>query len=74
MYDSLQPGGLKPAKLLSPWDSAGKDTGVGCHALLQGLFPTQESNLCLHGSCIAGRFFTDEPPGKTISHYSITRK
>ena len=28
-------------------DSPGKDTGVGCHVLLQGIFPTQESNLCL---------------------------
>ena len=27
-----------------PWDSPGKDTGVGCHALLQGIFPTQGSN------------------------------
>ena len=27
-------------------DSPGKNTGVGCHALLQGIFPTQESNLC----------------------------
>ena len=25
-------------------DSPGKDTGVSCHALLQGIFPTQESN------------------------------
>ena len=25
-------------------DSLGKNTGVGCHALLQGIFPTQESN------------------------------
>ena len=25
-------------------DSPGKDTGVGCHALLQGIFPTQRSN------------------------------
>ena len=25
----------------SPWDSPGKNTGVGCHALLQGIFPTQ---------------------------------
>ena len=25
-------------------DSPGKDTGVGCHALLQGIFPTQGSN------------------------------
>ena len=28
----------------SPWDSPGKNTGVGCHALLQGIFQTQESN------------------------------
>ena len=27
-----------------PWDSPGKDTGVGCHFLLQGIFPTQELN------------------------------
>ena len=36
--------------LLCPWDSPGKNTGVGCHALLQGIFPTQGSNphlLCL---------------------------
>ena len=26
-----------------PWDSPGKNTGVGCHALLQGIFPTQGS-------------------------------
>ena len=39
-----------PARLLSPWDSPGRNTGVGCHALLQGIFPTQGSNphlLCL---------------------------
>ena len=28
-------------------DSPGKNTGVGCHALLQGIFPTQGSNPCL---------------------------
>ena len=26
------------------WDSPGKNNGVGCHALLQGIFPTQGSN------------------------------
>ena len=41
--DSLRPCGLQPARLLCPWDS-GKNTGVGCHALLQGTFPTQGSN------------------------------
>ena len=40
----------------------GKNTGVGCHFLLQGTFPTQESNPCLpQVYCIAGRFFTTEP-------------
>ena len=29
---------------LRPWDSLGKNTGVGCHFLLQGIFPTQGSN------------------------------
>ena len=32
------------ARLLCPWDSPGKNTGVGCHALLQGIFLTQSSN------------------------------
>ena len=33
----------------SPWDSPGKNTGVGCRALLQGIFPAQGSNpLLLH--------------------------
>ena len=36
-----------PTRLLCPWDSPGKKTGVGCHALLQGILPTQESNPCL---------------------------
>ena len=47
--DSLQPHGLWPAKLLCPRDSPGKNTGVGCHALLQGIFPTPGSNPCLLG-------------------------
>ena len=32
-----------------PWDSPGENTGVGCHALLQGIFPTQGSNVRLLG-------------------------
>ena len=46
MSDSVWPQGLGPVGLLCPWHP-GKNTGVGCHALLQGLFPTQGSNLCL---------------------------
>ena len=44
----LQPHGLQPARL-RPWDSPGKNTGVGCHFLLQGIFPTQELNPHLLG-------------------------
>ena len=33
-----------PTKLLCPWDSPGKNTGVGSHSLLQGIFPTQGSD------------------------------
>ena len=29
------------------WDTPDRNTAVGCHALLQGIFPTQGSNLCL---------------------------
>ena len=36
-----------PPRLLCPWDSPGKNTGVGCHALLQGIFSAQGSNLGL---------------------------
>ena len=33
-----------PSRLFHPWDFPGKNTGVGCHFLLQGIFPTQRSN------------------------------
>ena len=33
-----------PARFLCPWDSPGKNTGVGCHFHLQGIFPTSELN------------------------------
>ena len=50
MSDSLQPHGCESqlrqttTRLLCPRDSLGKYTGVGCHALLQGIFPTQGLN------------------------------
>ena len=36
-----------PVRLLCPWDSPGKNTGVDSHSLLQRIFPTQELNLGL---------------------------
>ena len=47
MSNSLQPCGLQHSRLLSPLGSPIKNPGVGCHALLQGIFLTQGSNLCL---------------------------
>ena len=64
---SLQPCGLQPTRLLCPWGSPGKNAGVGCHALLQGIFPIQGSDPCLLGSCMAGCLFTCEPPGNLES-------
>ena len=43
--DSLQP--CRPTRLFSTWDSPGKDTGMGYHTVLQGIFPSQISNLGL---------------------------
>ena len=45
-YPTLcDPMDCSPARLLCPWDSPGKNIGVGCHGLLQGVFQTQGSNL-----------------------------
>ena len=42
--DSVRPPGLQRARLLCPWDSPGKNTGVDSHSFLQGIFPTQRSS------------------------------
>ena len=44
MSDSLRPHGQQPTRFLCQWDFPGKNPGVGCHFLLQGVFPTQGSN------------------------------
>ena len=69
--DSLQSLRLYPVRLLCPWDSPGKNTGVCSHSFLQGIFPTQESNPV---SCIAGRFFTTWDTRKAPCNgcYSLT--
>ena len=45
----LRPHGLWPARLFCPWNFPGKNIGVRCHFLLQGIFPTQGMNLHLLG-------------------------
>ena len=53
---SLQPHGPPgPTRLLCLWDFPGKNIGVGCHSLLQGIFLTQRSNPRLWVSCIVTR-------------------
>ena len=48
-----------PPRLHCPWDSSGKNTGVGCHALLQGIFPNPGIELeSLTSPALAGGFFT----------------
>ena len=42
--DSLRPPRLQLARLLCPWDTSGKNIGVGCHFHLQGIFPAQGLN------------------------------
>ena len=42
--DSFETYGLWPTRLLCAWDFPGKNTGGGCHFLLQGIFSTQGSN------------------------------
>ena len=49
------------ARLLRPWDSPGKNIGVGSHALLQGTVPTQGSSPCV-------LFFTTSTTWEAIMH------
>ena len=73
MSESLRPHGLQPGRLLCPWDSPGKDTGVGCHFFLQGIFSTQGQNpsvLCLLLWQAASLPLA--PPGKPQDSWSLS--
>ena len=54
--DSLRPNGLLPGQLLFPWNSPGKNNGVGCHSLIQGSSQPRDQT---EVSCTAGRVFTN---------------
>ena len=56
-----------PAKPLCPWDFPGKNTGVGCHFLLQGIFLIQGLNQCLLG-LLTGGFFTNCATWETVCY------
>ena len=53
MSDSVRPYGLQPTRLLRLWDSPGKNTGVGCHFLLQCMKVESESEVAQ--SCLTLR-------------------
>ena len=58
--------GLQPSRLLCPWNSPGRNTGVGCRALLQEIFLTQGSAvLFLTSPALVGRFLTTGATWKT---------
>ena len=63
--NSLWPHGLQPSRLLCPWDSPGKSTGVGCHFLLQCMKVKSESEVAQ--SCLTLRDPVDcSLPGSPI--------
>ena len=61
--DSLRPHGLYPTRFHRQWDFPGTNTGVGCHFLLQEIFPTQGLNPGLP-HC-RQMLLPSEPPGKS---------
>ena len=63
---------LMPTRLPRPWDSPGKNTGVGCHFLLHEIFQTQGSNPCLLHLlyCQAGSSPL-APPGKLMLQMTL---
>ena len=64
---TLQPHGLKPARLLCPWDYPGKNTGVGCHALLQALPDPGIGPMSPLSPALAGGFFCWDTWGSTLT-------
>ena len=63
--DPKQPRGLQPTRLLHPWDFPGKNTGVGCHFLLQCIKGKSESEVAQ--SCLTLSDSMDcSPPGSSV--------
>ena len=65
----LRPHELQPTRLLCPWDSPGKNTGKGCHFLLQGIILTQGWNRGLLYLLNCKKILCHEPPGKYSLRY-----
>ena len=68
------PNGLWPTRLLCPWDSPGKNTGMHCQTLLQGIFPNQGLTHVSMFPALAGRFFTAGATGEAQQLHRQARK
>ena len=65
MSDSVRPRRQQPTGLPRPWDSPGKNTGVGCHFLLQCVKVKSDSELVQ--SCLTPSDPMDcSPPGSSV--------
>ena len=65
MSDSVRPHRWQPTRLPHPWDSPSKNTGVGCHFLLQGMKVKSESEVAQ--SCPTASDPVDcSPPGSSV--------
>ena len=72
MSDSLRPHALWPTRGLHPWDFPNKNTGLGSHFLLLGIFTTQGSNLgLLHYRQILYQLSYEGNPYSIYSYYKI---
>ena len=65
MSDSVQPHRRQPTRLPHPWDSLGKNTGVGCHFLLQCMKVKNESEV-VQSCLILSDPMDCSPPGTSI--------
>ena len=65
MSDSVRPHRRQPTRLLCPWDSPGKNTGVGCHFLLQCMKVKSESKVAQSCPTLSDPMDCS-PPGSSI--------
>ena len=65
MSDSVRPHRQQPTKLHRPWDSPGKNTGVGCHFLLQCMKVKRESEVAQACPTLSNPMDCS-PPGSSV--------
>ena len=65
MPDSVRPHGLQPTRLRRPWDSPGKNTGVGCHFLLQCMKVKSENEVAQSHPTLSDPMDCS-PPGSSV--------